>query len=482
MPFYNPLLASPVDGAGTGTSSKQAIGKSINCFTIEHKNTYTNRNTASTPSMGRDGVGFWRPLHQAILLLSALLLLLTACNDDAVVFAPTPIPADRSPLRYTHPTGVFTIDLPREWAVFEQLRGDLAAAHFTPPGGNTPTIKAAVALLPQAPELPSELVNRYQRDIRPDANRYTEIDRQMLPDGSWRLTGIRQTIGGTVESLNTFIVITETPSTDENGNTSAYVGVLEVILPQTNEDLLTAEVITNTFSINPTAPLQPGTLSLLASARPTPLEVTNITAWTTPSNVYFITGEVLNIGQQPISEIPVQAILRADDGTELAQAVDTVMGHALPPGQFAPFSLRFGEGRPADATTFSLFLGNADWQPTTAPIIYDVQTLTWTNEPRRVNDRLVVTGTVTNIGRTTATNLLATLTVFDAQNDVIAAAFITLDDETLPPGASTDYEFNLTEFGGEPVNYLVNFQALPAEATTRPETTPEATTESTPED
>ena len=64
-------------------------------------------------------------------------------------------------------------------------------------------------------------------------------------------------------------------------------------------------------------------------------------------------------------------------------AVDQVMGYGIPPGGFAPFSLRFGQGQPSLATTYTLTLGGEDWQPaSTEPVIYGQNEMTWTDESR----------------------------------------------------------------------------------------------------
>ncbi len=61
------------------------------------------------------------------------------------------------------------------------------------------------------------------------------------------------------------------------------------------------------------------------------------------AGVFFITGEVANYGGAPVANVPVQAVLSTDEQMGASEALDVVMGYAIPPGGFAPFSLRFGE-------------------------------------------------------------------------------------------------------------------------------------------
>ncbi|HLV36001.1 MAG TPA: hypothetical protein VKY59_12835, partial [Spirillospora sp.] len=125
-------------------------------------------------------------------LLLLLILWLAGCGSGAVMFAPTPLPPDLSPLRYEHPSGVFAVTVPRHWPAFTQHATTLAAASFAPPGSPSPLVTLAVVNLGQPPDSSafSDLINRYQREIRADALRYKEESRQAMGDGSWRMTGL----------------------------------------------------------------------------------------------------------------------------------------------------------------------------------------------------------------------------------------------------------------------------------------------------
>ena len=74
-------------------------------------------------------------------LLILLTLFLTGCGSGAVVFAPTPPPPDLSPLRYEHPSGAFSVVVPRNWPVFTQHATTLAAASFSPPDSGDPLLR-----------------------------------------------------------------------------------------------------------------------------------------------------------------------------------------------------------------------------------------------------------------------------------------------------------------------------------------------------
>jgi hypothetical protein len=263
------------------------------------------------------------------------------------------------------------------------------------------------------------------------------------------LEGLRQSAGGVTQQVNTFIQ-----------QTDFFIGVIEVLLPSDAAQVAEFQSIINSFTINTDSPLQPAEASALAFAAPASINVLHVSTWTTASGVFFITGEVGNYGTAWVDQVPVRAVLRSSDGLSVADAADTVMGYGIPPGGFAPFSLRFGGGQPALAADYQLFLGTEDWQPATDVSIADQETLKWSDDSSMSPDgRLTITGTVTNDGQANVYNLRAVVTVFDTAGNTIAAGFTELASP-LAPDASTDFQIVVPEMGGSPVNYIVNVQAL----------------------
>lgn len=384
-------------------------------------------------------------------------LSIAACTGDAVVFAPTPAPPDVSPLVYQHPGGVFSVTLPRNWSVNVTHTTALAAASFSPPEATAPLLSIAVINLGEDLTVDSfgAVIEQYQTQIRPDLATYTEQDRTAMGDGSWRMTGVRQTPGGEAQAVNTFI---------ERAGT--LLGVVEVVLPLSNQtapalDLSTLQGLVNTVTLNADAALEPGGPSLLAGRRATTLSVASVSQWSTPAGVFFITGEVTNTGSTPLSDIPVRAQLVTADGLVVAEANDMVMGWGLAPGAFAPFSLRFGQGKPADAARYTLEIGSADWQHELARGVAGSEVLTWTDDSQLMDDgRLIITGTATNSGDDPIPRPRAVATVFDADQQIIAAAFTDLQPDLLEPGASADFQITVPEIGGDPDSYIVIVQGL----------------------
>ena len=383
------------------------------------------------------------------LLLVFLAVTLPACSGGAVVFAPTEAPPDLSPLPYQHPSGAFTLTVPRNWAVHEQNTTTLAGAAFSRPGDDEPALRVAVVApsgVEDDSQAFSQLIQQYQTQVRADVERYTEQDRQAMGDGSWRMTGLRRTAGGETQQVNTFIQ-----------RAGPLLAIIDIIVPDANRrDEI--QSIVNTFSLSSEAPLQPSPLTTLNSASGTTLAALHVATWTTAEGVFFVTGEVANYGVAPVAGLPVQATLRTAEGLNVGEAADTVMGHGIPPGGFAPFSLRFGQGQPAMSRSFELRLG-ADWQPAPATLA-GPEVLSWTDESVLEGGRLTISGTVTNIGGQTVRAPRAVATVFDVAQTVIAAGFAPADAETLASGETARYVVGIPEIGGQPANYIVYVQGL----------------------
>jgi hypothetical protein len=383
---------------------------------------------------------------------SLIVLLVGACSSGAVVFAPTPLPPDLSPLMYTHPSGAFTASLPRNWSVYEQYTTVLAAAAFSAPGEDEPAVRFAVinAGNPVSSAALGDLLNRYQTVIRPDAARFEEASRQAMGDGSWRLTGLRHAAGDRTEQVNTFI--------QQSGT---LIGLAEVIVPSDPARLAALQAIVNTFTIGDTSSLQPTQPDTLATAAASGLDILHVSTWTTPAGVFFITGEVANTGLAQVTDVPVRAVLRTGDGLAVAEAVDTIMGYGIPPGGFAPFSLRFGQGQPALTTTYDLSLGSEDWVSQPDRVIDGQDEINWTDESTIEKDGvLVITGNASNTSQKPVHNLRAVVTVFDTTGSVIAAGFTDFS-ALLNPGDSAAFRIAVPDLGGQPANYILTVQGVP---------------------
>jgi hypothetical protein len=382
------------------------------------------------------------------VILILLMVGLTGCEGDAVVFAPTPLPPDLSPITYTHPDAVFSVQVPRHWTVYHQQADDLATASFTPPQATYPALIIGVIQLGTSPEA-LDLINEYGANVRLNGNQYTEQERQAMRDGSWRLIGVTRPPGGLPREVNTFIQ-----------QADGLVAVIEADVSGDPVRLNEIERAMNTLTLSPTAELAPAPLERLNDLSVAPVRVANVNAWTTPQGVYFVTGEVVNTSTIPLESVPLDLRLLRADGAELGQAQDRVMGYRLPVGGYAPFSLRFGQGRPPDASQFMLQVGGTGWVPTPTDGVIGSDGMTWTDDSSITDEgHLLIQGEVTNESGDTLYDPLAVITVFDANQNVIAAGFAPVTEGPFDDGDTREYFLRIQEIGGLPANYIIEVQA-----------------------
>lgn len=382
-----------------------------------------------------------------------LILLLVGCSGGAVQFAPTPLPANLAPTVYEHPSGAFTLVLPPNWSVFSQNLTTLASASFAPPKSDTPMVRVAVVNVGHSIESNEmgEILLQYQTQIRPDIDRYTERDRNPLADGSWQLMGLRTIAGGKTEQINTFAQRKE-----------SLFSVIEVLLPTDTALRTEVQTIINTFELHPDATLPESDIAALSVSADSPIEVLNVATWTTADGILFVTGEVTNHGSNPVSKVPVRALQIDAQGQGIAEALDTIMGYTLTTETFLPFSLRFGQGQDPNASRFAVIIGDEEWNPTEVLEILTEDKFDWTDESNfNENGNLVITGTVSNIGLETARDTKVIVTVFDENQEVIAAGFTDVQPALLAGGETTDFTILVQDIGGNPATYIVTVQALP---------------------
>ena len=383
------------------------------------------------------------------VFFAGLVLAASACSGGAVVFAPTAPPPDLSPVRYEHPSGAFSVVVPPNWSVYLQNTTTLATAGFSAPDDSQPSLVVSVVNLGDDLDAStfSDVLNRYQTQVRPDLDRYTEQSRQAMGDGSWRISGVRN--DGQPQPLNTFIQ-----------RTGSLLGIIDVTVPGSEARMKIIQDMVNTVALHAEARLDTAPLSTLAYASGRDFGLLHVNTWTTPDGVFYITGEVANYSGALAADLPVQAQLRTADGLNVSGAQDVVMGYGIPPGGFAPFSLRFGQ-QPALSTAYELSVGGAGWRNDPARHLYSDESLEWTDDSSLSGGQLTVSGAVRNKGTETVRKLRAVVTVFDDQQRVVAARFADLNPGILQPGESAPFSVLIPELAGQPANFIVNLQGLP---------------------
>lgn len=397
-----------------------------------------------------------------LLIIIFVSILLAGCSGGAVVFAPTPVPQDATPRPYAHPSGIFTLFVPPDWSIYEQNEPDLVSVTLAAPGDSAALVKVSAIDVgtPVEPQMLSDFMAQYQTQIRRDFGAYNEVDRQVLNDGSWRVTGLRDVAGGMPRQVNTFIQ-----------SSGSLIVLTEAILPQDAVVLDQLEQTINSLTVHvDAASLQPADYNRFGNVSLLPVEILSANTWTTPDGVLFITGEVVNHTDEPLVGVPVRATLLGRGDERIYEAIDLVMGHAIMPGEFAPFSLRFGEGQPPDAVSYRVTVGGSlpqggNWQPPEeTPFIFGGDDFEWTDQIEYgQSNNLFINGTIRNTTARPIYQPRAVVTIFDESGEVTGAAFADANDAILQPGATTDYVVLVPAYGGSAVNYIVTVQGLPCD-------------------
>lgn len=395
------------------------------------------------------------PLRHTVLRSYALLCLvvwLGGCAGGAVVFAPTPLPPDVSPSTYTHRSGAFSLIVPRNWSVYEDPQETIAAASFSPPDSTIPLVRVALVNTGETITLDTfgQLLLQYQTQIRPDLRTYKEQDRQAMPDGSWRVSGIREGVGGVPTTLNTFIQRSGT----------VFV-VIEAILSANPAQQGDVQTFLNTLAVYNDTSLPVAPLAALSGVSFNHLEITNVSTWSTREGVFYITGEVVNRGVRPLISVPIRATLHAEDRSVLAGAEDKLMGHGILPNSFMPFSLRFGQGQPPASVAYDLVLGSADWQnDDTLDVVGEGVLVAEFTTSLGGDGQLFITGHVTNNGSQPLREVMAVATLFGENGRVIGAGFAPINQAELGAIERAEFVILLTDRAGTFENIIVTAQGL----------------------
>lgn len=386
--------------------------------------------------------------------LGVCIVLLSGCAGGTVQFVDPPTVDETGMLHYSHPSGTFSLDAPRDWALYELNTTTLASAAFSAPDDTQPILLFAVIDVGTTLDEVTfaAQIAQYQGQARSDIGSYTEIGREALDATHWRASGMRRTVSGNLP-VNTFFQF--------SGSRLAVIEVTPGGMPDPDRVELIEQIV-NSFVLDPATALESTDVRTLAYAKTSGLSIVHVSAWTAPDGALFVTGEIANDGSAPVSGIPVDVSLIGRDGAVLAGAVDTPMGYGIAPGGFAPFSLRFGEGQPVDGGDYVVRLGGSNWVPGSAVEFSTADELHWTDTSAYdAQQNLMISGQVSNTGTRTLRHLRAVATIFNDEQQVIGAVQIDLDPAPLAPGESRTFDIPVTALGDVPENYLVSIQGLP---------------------
>ncbi|MBN1284162.1 MAG: hypothetical protein JXB47_02060 [Anaerolineae bacterium] len=394
-----------------------------------------------------------------IILLCPVILGLAGCNPadrEGGVMLATPAPLGAAFQTYLHPTGVFSVRLPPDWAVADLSTGDNLLVEFSPPGAARPslTVRVRNTGAPLSIEAFEQAIGEYQAGYYGDPTIYTLQARAVQADGSWLVPALRRAGDRTLQ-INIFY--------QRNG---AFFSVLEALLPDADPDRLeTLDLIVDTYAVNPGAVLVPGAPATPPPAAPPGQSATGVVGfqglyeWTDSQGTFHINGQVVNNDSAALEFVRIAAYLFGADGTVLAEQTDFAAADVVAPGEASPFRILFAQGKPPAAVRYELH-ASARYTEPEGQTFYGASNFTLVDRADfNAQGHLVIGGTVANAGGSVAHYVKVTVTVFDGQGRVVATDSLFVRNRDFAPGDSADYQLTFFELGGEAVRFTSTVQA-----------------------
>jgi hypothetical protein len=370
-----------------------------------------------------------------------LAVLPTATLPPTPTAAPTPVPTEaaRTFVSYTHPSGVFALNLPDDWEVLDESSEQRLLVRLLPPVGYGSRVTVDITnegALP--PQEVSALAESYVRLHYVEQPGYAEINRAELPDG--RLQFVFQYSDGRGASGRETLYIQQA---------GPYFAALRVFLSNRDAPYLSGALETLVASFAPDASIQWG--SAVASINPAELLIANSTLWQGDDDITYYMGEVYNASPAAIMDAQVRVALCSEEGVVLAELTRPTALRTAPSGGTVPFSIAF-ENVPDDP---QVCIEEVAAVPARSDPTYSQDLLL---DARTVIGRygsLIVQGTLTNPTLVPMINVEVVIVIYDAEGRVIGLETVPLEaDPQLDPGQSLTFEHTFDELGGEADRYM----------------------------
>jgi len=401
------------------------------------------------------------------LLAPTLIAFIAASLTACAVSSPAPelvAPGDYA--TYVHPSGVFSLDLPRDWIINDTSDPRSLNVEFSPPQAPEPVLTVfvinAAVLNPAAivdPDAASSsagydfemLAATYQTLYHgaPGAI-YKEMDRSLQPDGSLRIVSVLDTPGGPVQ-FNDFVQVV-----------GYYFVALHARLPAEPGQLRTLDRVINTLNVSQTAnwmsDISIGPEQSVASEDV--IGFTGVNAWETRTGGYVIAGQIVNNSPGALEFVRINAQFYDAQNHVMAEKEDFVPSDVVLPSEVAPFAIAFPDGLPDGAVRYELH-ASARYADFAARNFYGPENLGLVSQADFGDGSLLtISGTVRNDGTRTASLVKVIITIFDEQQRVTGAETTLVDRQTLAPGESAGFSVTFVDLGGTPSTFQVTAQGV----------------------
>jgi hypothetical protein len=297
-----------------------------------------------------------------------------------------------------------------------------------------------------------DAIDKYQASINGASHVYNEVSRNAQGDGSWRLTGVRQTSIGPRE-INTFLQADK-----------SFLSAIEVDVTSASDQMMqTLRAVVNTFRVDSSAVISASSIQAPQSAGVNTssgvLAFSALYTWTNQQGAFIVDGQITNRSGGPLEAIRVTAIIYDSQGNALVDQANVVQIEVLDDQATAPFSIQFKGGKPSQAVRYELQAAGRNAE-------YALKTHLGDDSFLRGNDKasystggyLTISGDVVNKTQGPAHFVKATVTVFDDKGRVVATDSTFISKPDLLPGEAAHFEVTFFEIGGGAARYVITFE------------------------
>lgn len=403
-------------------------------------------------------------MRRMLLLTALLLLALSACGetatepDDFPSTTPFNVPveptateaipsepgaaiAPTQPLEmrlYTHPSGVFYLNIPILWEVVDESDVLTLNLRFIPPLGYGSRMSLAITNEgPLTPEAQVTMAESVIADTYLSDPRYSHLAR--TDDGVGRFIVTADYDDGTGGTGSETMILQQV---------GPFFAVQRIFLATSDRDVLgeSLEVSAESLYIDTLAIWG----SQAASINPAELLITNDRVWTSGSKTIYA-GDIYNASPHRVSELQVRVAFCSSAGAIRREVIEPALIDEINPGQRSPFYI-VSEDMPRNT---GVCISQVTAKPATEnPRIIHSLEVTFSLERDNRGEYLAI-GRIVNPGMTPVTAVTLSVLLYDSEGLIAGFGQMSLGPaDVLLPGDGRDFIITFSDLGGEPVNTM----------------------------
>jgi hypothetical protein len=181
----------------------------------------------------------------------------------------------------------------------------------------------------------------------------------------------------------------------------------------------------------------------------------NLGFYDTPTGGLWCLGEVWNRSGAEAELVQVAVSLYDADRRVLMERSAFTVLDVLPPDGRAPFGVLF-EQKPADFVAYQAWIVSGEPMTYRGSRYEDLRVIG--DEGKSAGNAFVVSGQVENQGDIRAHDVSVVVTAYDSEGIVTGLRQVTVKEQTLAPGALSDFQVRITPAGKAVASYAIQAQ------------------------